>query len=238
MVLFLTKARFFEARESPEDAPVILWLNGGPGCSSSTGLLFENGPCTIADDGDSTVPNPYSWNNHFNVIYLDQPVNVGFSYADKGAKEVSNSQAGGKDVYAFLQLFFGRFKEYADSPFHLAGESYAGIYIPNFATEIYQRNKQLQRRDNTSGPLKLINLTSLIIVNGLTDPLVQYASTVDYICDNPYPGVFNSTECEEVKEAAPECTALIQKCYNSPSTKVCLEAHRDCDANLLEPPLG
>ena len=55
-------------------------MNGGPGGSSLVGALQENGPCFINDDSNSTIPNPYSWNNEVNMLYLDQPVQVGFSY--------------------------------------------------------------------------------------------------------------------------------------------------------------
>jgi cathepsin A (carboxypeptidase C) len=101
-----------------------MWLNGGPGCSSSTGLLFELGPCSIADEGKNTTKNPYSWNTHSNMIFLDQPVNVGYSY---GSASVDTSPVAGQDVYAFMELFLSRFPEYAEKPFHLAAESYGGI---------------------------------------------------------------------------------------------------------------
>ncbi|KAG1897770.1 peptidase S10, serine carboxypeptidase [Suillus fuscotomentosus] len=71
---------FFESRTSPEDAPLVMWLNGGPRCSSSTGLLFELGPCNIADGGTNTTFNPHSWSTHANVIFLDQPINVRYLY--------------------------------------------------------------------------------------------------------------------------------------------------------------
>ncbi|KAF7292796.1 Carboxypeptidase [Mycena indigotica] len=116
---------FFESRNSPSTDPLVLWLNGGPGCSSSTGLLFELGPCSIADDGKNTTFNPHSWNSNANMIFLDQPVNVGFSYAEDGTT-VNNSPLAGKDVYAFLELFLQRFPEYSKQPFHISGESYAG----------------------------------------------------------------------------------------------------------------
>ena len=78
--------RFFESRNSPKDAPLILRLNGGPGCSSSDGLLFEKlGPCSVADGGHNATFNPYSWNTHANIIFLGQPANVGFSYSKDGS---------------------------------------------------------------------------------------------------------------------------------------------------------
>jgi len=71
---------FFEARKDPEHAPLAIWLNGGPGASSMMGLLGENGPCFVAEDSKSTYLNPWSWNNEVNMLYLDQPAQVGFSY--------------------------------------------------------------------------------------------------------------------------------------------------------------
>lgn len=76
---------------------LVIWLNGGPGCSSFTGLLFENGPCTIADQGKNTTYNPYSWTESANVIFIDSPVNVGYSY---GSKSVNSSPQTAEDLYA------------------------------------------------------------------------------------------------------------------------------------------
>ncbi|KND92309.1 Carboxypeptidase S1 [Tolypocladium ophioglossoides CBS 100239] len=71
---------FFEARKDPANAPLAIWLNGGPGGSSFTGLLQENGPCFVADDSRTTVLNPWSWNNEVNMLYVDEPNQVGLSY--------------------------------------------------------------------------------------------------------------------------------------------------------------
>ncbi|KAI6257057.1 hypothetical protein MCOR19_006503 [Pyricularia oryzae] len=71
---------FFEARENPENAPLSVWMNGGPGSSSMPGLFNENGPCFINPDSKTTRLNPLSWNNKVNMIYIDQPSQVGFSY--------------------------------------------------------------------------------------------------------------------------------------------------------------
>ncbi|KAK6227430.1 serine carboxypeptidase [Colletotrichum tabaci] len=71
---------FFEARKAPENAPLAIWLNGGPGGSSIMGLLEENGPCFVNEDSKTTRLNPWSWNNEVNLLYIDQPTQVGFSY--------------------------------------------------------------------------------------------------------------------------------------------------------------
>ncbi|KAN0087104.1 Alpha/Beta hydrolase fold [Elaphomyces granulatus] len=71
---------FFEARHDPANAPLSVWMNGGPGSSSMIGLFQENGPCLVNPDSNSTYLNPHSWNNYVNMLYIDQPSQVGFSY--------------------------------------------------------------------------------------------------------------------------------------------------------------
>ncbi|KAF2435542.1 alpha/beta-hydrolase [Tothia fuscella] len=71
---------FFESRKDPKNAPVSIWMNGGPGVSSMIGLFQENGPCNVNADSNSTTLNPWSWNNEVNMLYIDQPVQAGFSY--------------------------------------------------------------------------------------------------------------------------------------------------------------
>lgn len=71
---------FFEARQDPLNAPLAIWMNGGPGSSSLLGLFDENGPCHVNPDSNSTRLNPWSWNNEVNMLYIDQPVQVGLSY--------------------------------------------------------------------------------------------------------------------------------------------------------------
>ncbi|ORX94028.1 Alpha/Beta hydrolase protein [Clohesyomyces aquaticus] len=71
---------YFESRNNPKTSPLSLYLGGGPGATSMTGVTNENGPCTVNPNSNSTTLNPWSWNNNVNMLYIDQPVQVGFSY--------------------------------------------------------------------------------------------------------------------------------------------------------------
>lgn len=208
---------FFESRNDPKNDPVVLWLNGGPGCSSLTGLFFELGPSSIGSD-IKPHHNPYSWNSNASVIFLDQPVNVGYSYSSSG---VSNTVAASKDIYAFLQLFFEQFPEYASGQdFHIAGESYAGHYIPVFATEILS-HPSIERN---------FNLTSIMIGNGLTDPLNQYPYYEPMACGKGgEPAVLKPEQCSVMQESLPRCLSLIQSCYDYESVWTCVPASIYCN---------
>lgn len=230
--------RFFESRNDPENDPLILWLNGGPGCSSSTGLLFELGPCSIADDGKNVTYNPHSWNTRANIIFLDQPVNVGFSYSSDGSS-VNTSPVAGVDVYAFLELFLMRYPKYAKAPFHIAAESYGGTYAPNFASVIYKKNKELElaQNKNQAKDLVKINLASVMIGNGITNPYIQDATIPEFACDGPYP-IYSDPdgpECQALRGKVPTCQRLIQACYDYNSRLACVPAALYCNSQLYGP---
>ncbi|EHL01914.1 putative Carboxypeptidase Y like protein A [Glarea lozoyensis 74030] len=211
---------FFESRNDPKTDPVVLWLNGGPGCSSLTGLFLELGPASI-DKNLKLSNNPYSWNANASVIFLDQPVNVGYSYS---GGSVSNTIAAGKDVYALLTLFFKQFPEYATQDFHIAGESYAGHYIPVFTSEILAHKN------------RNINLKSVLIGNGLTDGLTQYEYYKPMACGKGgYPAVLDESECQAMENALPRCQSLIQNCYDSESVWSCVPASIYCNNAMIGP---
>ncbi|CAH0059005.1 unnamed protein product [Clonostachys solani] len=211
---------FFESRNDPENDPVVLWLNGGPGCSSLTGLFLELGPSSV-DQKLQLVNNPSAWNNNASVIFLDQPVNVGYSYS---SGSVSNTVAAGKDIYALLTLFFQQFPQYAKQDFHIAGESYAGHYIPVFANEILKHEE------------RNINLKSVLIGNGLTDGLTQYAYYRPMACgEGGHESVLSQGECQSMDNALPRCQSLIQNCYDSESAWSCVPATIYCNNAMMGP---
>jgi len=117
---------YFESQDSPSDDPLLLWLTGGPGGSGMIGMLQENGPCLINEYANGTVYNEYGWSKNANVIYVDQPAGVGFSYVDEGAPIPGTSFTAAEDMYHFLQLFTSDvFPRLKGKEFHITGESYA-----------------------------------------------------------------------------------------------------------------
>ena len=148
---------------------------------------------------------------------------------------MSNTPAAGKDVYAFLELFLNRFPEYSTQPFHIAAESYGGMYGPNFASLIYKANKELALAPNPR--VKHINLASVMLGNGLTDPYMQMASVPDYACDGPYPIYDNpkGAQCMALRTKVPTCQRLIKACYLFRSKFTCVPAVTYCNSQILGP---
>lgn len=73
---------FFESRNNPQTDPLAAWFNGGPGCSSMQSVFRANGPCGFFNGSSEPSLNEFSWNKVANMLYIDQPIGVGFSYGD------------------------------------------------------------------------------------------------------------------------------------------------------------
>lgn len=163
---------FFESGNDPDRDPLVLWLNGGPGCSSLIGLLSENGPFWADSQGKSVVLNPFSWNRVANVLFLESPAGVGFSYSLNASDYNTGDDQTAADQYAALLAFLERFPKFAGRAFFVSGESYAGHYIPNLAAKILQENKKAGRT--------IINLKGLLVGNPWTDPKSDDAGMTDF----------------------------------------------------------
>ena len=132
-------------QNNPNTAPVLLWLNGGPGCSSLFGMLAEVGPVTSDNFANEFKRNPFSWNTNTNLIAIEQPAGVGFTkkvdphfhWTDEITAE--NLLYGVKD---FLNEFNLKGRD-----FYIAGESYAGIYVPILAYKIIEYNKKPETKE-------------------------------------------------------------------------------------------
>ncbi|URD81794.1 hypothetical protein MUK42_18818 [Musa troglodytarum] len=108
---------FFEAMEAPATKPLVLWLNGGPGCSSvAGGAISEIGPFLVTDEGSGLRFNPYAWNK-----------GVGFSHSNSSSDAKNlNDQITAEDAHAFLLNWFLKYPDLKSQEFYIVGESYAG----------------------------------------------------------------------------------------------------------------
>ncbi|XP_068645712.1 serine carboxypeptidase-like 34 [Aristolochia californica] len=166
---------FFEATQKPHEKPLLLWLNGGPGCSSiGYGEAQELGPFLVQEGVPEIKFNNHTWNREANLLFLDSPVGVGFSYSNTTSDlESLGDKITAKDSYTFLVNWFKRFPQYKSHDFYLSGESYAGHYVPQLAEVILDENKKT-RKDN------YINLKGFIIGNGWIDWETDQNGFVDY----------------------------------------------------------
>ena len=128
---------FVTSQSDPQNDPLMIWFNGGPGCSSLIGLFQEHGPFII-DDGEYHIKsNPHPWNERANVLYIESPAGVGYSIGELPNDRVHNDMSTSKDAFAALQDFFSGFPEWLNNDLYVTGESYAGIYAPYLAWQIH-----------------------------------------------------------------------------------------------------
>lgn len=131
---------FVESETVPDTAPLVFWTNGGPGCSGLIGFMTEQGPFRPDKNGNLQL-NPWRWNSIANMIFLEQPVGVGFSYSDNSADyKIGDSQAAQDNLQTIL-AFLIRFPQLAKSPLFITSESYGGHYMPTLASQIVDYNK-------------------------------------------------------------------------------------------------
>lgn len=220
---------FFESRSKPKEDPVVMWVTGGPGCSSSLGLFMELGPCTVEDPTNlnGTKVNPHSWNEKANLFFLDQPVGVGFSHSTHGQKSVNTEEAA-VDVAAFVQIFFSSFG-YEGREFYMTGESYGGRYLPLFASAVVDGNAELVKKG-----IEPINLQGVLIGNGMTDVYSMQDAYYTYQCVT-LPGldapINNIKNCVNMAKSVPYCNELVTKeCLNRYDHSTCQAALNYCSS--------
>ncbi|EEF51706.1 serine carboxypeptidase-like 45 [Ricinus communis] len=162
---------FVEAEIDPASKPLVLWLNGGPGCSSlGVGAFSENGP--FRPKGKVLVRNEYSWNKEANMLYLETPVGVGFSYAtDSSSYLAVDDEATARDNLVFLKHWYNRFPQYRHRDLFITGESYAGHYIPQLAKLMVEINKKE----------KLFHLKGIALGNPVLEFATDFNSRAEYL---------------------------------------------------------
>lgn len=152
--------------DTSSSIPLIIWLNGGPGSSSLFGAFTENGPIRILEN--KTKLFDYPWNLFGHTLYIDQPLNVGFSYSGNrtGEKQVSSANEGATHLLNFMYNFYREWPKLAASPLYIIGESYAGHYVPAFA-------RTLILNDTFLAATK-VTLKGVALGDGWVDPINQF----------------------------------------------------------------
>lgn len=164
---------FVESEQDAKNAPLLIWFNGGPGCSSLLGFIQEMGPCVVDDGETEFFKNKHPWNNRTNMLYIEQPAGVGFSYGAKGSRHFNDNLSSEDNLVALLD-FYEKFPEFKERDLYISGESYGGIYVPYMSWRIYQHNENAKVTKDLHVPLK-----GFIVANGATD--WHYDTTPSYL---------------------------------------------------------
>ncbi|GAA6032845.1 hypothetical protein JCM8097_000825 [Rhodosporidiobolus ruineniae] len=206
------------AKHLPKRERLVIWLNGGPGCSSFDGALVELGPLRITPEGGVKVVENTAWNEYANVLFLDQPAGTGFSYVTKNDKVHELADAA-QEVVIFFNNFYRIFPEFASMDTYIAGESYAGMYIPYIADAITKTTL-------ISTPLK-----GLLIGNGWISPREQYPAYLTAIEAGGFVRK-GSQEYRNVEAAVERCKAKIADMNSKMSNSKGLVLVGECEAIL------
>ncbi|GAU29113.1 hypothetical protein TSUD_58790 [Trifolium subterraneum] len=192
---------FYEAQNSStplSQTPLLIWLQGGPGCSSMLANFYELGPWRVTKSL-TLEPNPGSWNRIFGLIFLDNPIGTGFSVAST-PQEIPTDQKGvAKHLFAAITRFVQLDPVFKHRPIYITGESYAGKYVPAIGYYILEKNAKLKDSER-------VNLAGLAIGDGLTDPVTQ---VVTHAANAYYVGLINERQKKELEKAQLEAVRLV-----------------------------
>eukprot|EP01065_Artemidia_motanka_P012137 TRINITY_DN1663_c0_g1_i1.p1 TRINITY_DN1663_c0_g1~~TRINITY_DN1663_c0_g1_i1.p1 ORF type:complete len:501 (+),score=190.55 TRINITY_DN1663_c0_g1_i1:74-1504(+) len=189
----------FPSQDGNADAPLLIWLQGGPGGSSMFGLLAELGPirCTSPD---AITARPFTWNKHYSMLFIDNPVGAGFSYTETADGYVKNEDQVAANLYSFMQQFYGAFPDLLKVKLFVTGESYGGHYVPAMAYKIHQ--------ENLAGGAPRMPLAGIAVGDGWIDP-VNMVPAYPAMMYNL--GLCDGLQCAKVQDYCDRTVALIKK---------------------------
>ncbi|KAM0755570.1 alpha/beta-hydrolase [Meredithblackwellia eburnea MCA 4105] len=179
-------------RHIPHRQRLLIWLNGGPGCSSFDGSMIEIGPVRVEEDGSLREVENTAWNEYANVLFLDQPAGTGYSYVTKH-DDVRELGPAAEQVVNFLANLYKVFPEFINMDTYIAGESYAGQYIPYIADAILKTT------------LISTRLKGLMIGNGWISPREQYPAYLEYLVTKGFVKE-GSTQHASIQKSVDKCT--------------------------------
>mmetsp|Transcript_23588 Transcript_23588/g.67441 ORF Transcript_23588/g.67441 Transcript_23588/m.67441 type:complete len:465 (-) Transcript_23588:86-1480(-) len=204
-----------EREAHPETAPTLLWLNGGPGCSSLEGLMYETGPFGVSpSDPMKLTLRQFAWSKLANVIYLETPAGVGYSYSDDPADYTTDDDATAKANVETMNAFFAAWPEWRGNDFFIVGFSYGGMYVPTLAEGILWADG--------NGTWKGGKLKGIAVGNGVTgsDYVHDLRYKIEFFLRTPF---LNSTLRSSIRRACdlstasmtPECERLVKVMFST-----------------------
>lgn len=219
---------FVESQKDPASDPVVLWMNGGPGCSSLDGFLTELGPFHVKTDGLTLYDNPFSWNKVANVIFLEAPAGVGFSYSNSG-KYNTDDDTVSQDNYLALQHFFIKFPQFKKNDFYVTGESYGGIYVPTLSVRLLNSSSTINFKGFAigNGYLDVAKLANSIVFFAYYHGLLSN-SLWGVLVKNCCNGVASQDTCNFAKPPSVTCSNAVQEVQQTISTLNVYNLYDDC----------
>ncbi|XP_010429239.1 PREDICTED: serine carboxypeptidase-like 10 isoform X2 [Camelina sativa] len=234
---------FIKSEKNPKEDPLLLWLDGGPGCSSLGGLLFENGPLALKSEvyngiTPSLVSTTYSWTKMANIIYLDQPVGAGFSYSRTPIGKTSDTIEV-KRIHDFLQKWLSKHPQFISNSFYVTGDSYSGMIVPALVQEISEGNYICCKPP--------INLQGYVLGNPITyaehekNYRIPFAYGMSLISDELYESMKRTCKgnYENVDPRDTKCLKLVEeyhKCTDKINTQHILLPDCDKKGKGITPP--
>ena len=185
-----------ESQSNPTVDPIVVWTNGGPGCSGLGGFMTEQGPFRPTANG-SLVVNPDAWNKVATMVFIEQPAGVGFSQAPADMKYGDEEAA--TDNHQFLLNLLVKYPQYKANNLFISSESYGGHYMPTLAVKIVKS-------------ADIPNFKGVFLGNPLTDMVYRnYGQFGTYgghnLLPKPMFDKYLAAGCRE-NDVTPECQAI------------------------------
>ncbi len=133
----------FKSRSRSPHPPLVLWIEGGPGCASEKAVFLQHGPFHMEENSTVFDSNPLSWNNFADVLYTDQPLGTGLSNCSDPERIPTSGFQAAEDFYGYFTNFLNAHRDVyspEDTLIYVTGESYAGHFIPAIVDSLYAHN--------------------------------------------------------------------------------------------------
>uniref|UniRef100_A0A0D9XRX7 carboxypeptidase D n=1 Tax=Leersia perrieri TaxID=77586 RepID=A0A0D9XRX7_9ORYZ len=222
---------FVYSENDPDQDPLLVWLTGGPGCSSISGLAHEIGPFQFVAEWyngrefPKLIYRPETWSKISNIIFVDSPVGAGFSYADTEEGSKSSDTKAVQELLIFLRKWLLDHPQFLQNRLYIGGDSYGGIIVPTLTLAIDE--------SNYLGEKPHLNLKGYIAGNPVTDPQFDEDGKIPFLHGM---GLISD---ELYKHAKETCRGK----YSATSNAQCahsIQAINDCTkdinmAHILEP---